>query len=86
MGCEEDVAKIGKKLENMVANGTTVSLLHKITNKQNKNGSTVRGACRPVSVSAAWARALGQWTWPRLVAVHWHWGWRTVGIGRCRPR
>ena len=43
MGCEEDVAKIGKRLENMVANGTTASLLHIIINKQNKNGSTVRG-------------------------------------------
>jgi len=41
MGCEEDVAKIGKKLEKMVASGTTVSFLHIIRNKQMQTGSAM---------------------------------------------
>ena len=82
MGCEEDVAKIGKKLENMVANGTTVSLLHKITNKQNKNGSWCLQAVQP-----------GPWT-VTLDLVYYRLGWwlftgigadaPSVDVGRCR--
>ena len=81
MGCEEDVAKIGKKLENMVANGTTVSLLHKIINKQTT--SFMMNCKLLLNMNLAQPCVVPAWGWT-LDLVYYRLGWwlfTGIGVG-----